>query len=169
MVARNASRAAALGVGLMLAACGGDSGSPTTPSTPPPDVAGSYWASWTLQVLRKSDGFQTSFNCSGQLTLVQGASAAGTAPLTGFAVVGYPCAAESYDLKGSVVAGGGVEFTTNGPRPLEGPCPGGTNVAFSGQITSQDSWRSLSARGVATVQCPEFGEHEFTYIIQGSR
>jgi hypothetical protein len=168
MVSRNTGRAAALGLGLMLAACGGDN-SPTTPATPPPDVAGAYYTSWTLQVLRKSDGFQTSFYCSGQLTLVQGAAAGGTAPLTGFAVVGYPCADESYDLRGSVVAGGGVQFTTNGPRPLEGPCPGGQNVSFSGQITSQDGYHSLSARGVATVQCPEFGEHEFTYLIQGSR
>jgi hypothetical protein len=168
MVSTKTSRAAALGLGLILAACGGDS-SPTAPVTPPPDVAGSYYASWTLQVLRKSDGFQNSFYCSGQLTLVQGPSAAGTAPLTGFAVVSYPCAAESYDLRGTVVAGGGVDFKTNGPRPLEGPCPGGQSVAFSGQITSQDGWRSLSARGVTTVQCPQFGEHEFTYLIQGSR
>jgi hypothetical protein len=162
------ARAAVLGLGLALAACGGDN-VVTTPTTPPPDVAGAYYTNWTLQVLRKSDGFQTSFYCSGQLTLVQASSAGSTAPLSGFAVVQGPCAPESYDLTGTVTAGGGIEFTTNGPPPLEGPCPGGVGVKFTGQVTSQDGWHSLSARGVTTVQCPQFGEHEFTYLIQGSR
>jgi hypothetical protein len=42
-------------------------------------------------------------------------------------------------------------------------------VRYSGQITSSGDWRHLSARGVTTVTCPEFGEHEFTYLIDGSR
>lgn len=160
--------AAALALSLSLSACGGDDDRPTA-VTPPPDVAGSYWAQWTLQVLRKSDGFQKAFYCSGQLTLAQGSAAAGTALLSGFSVVGSPCAPESYDLRGTIATGGAVEFTTNGPRPTEGTCPGGKDVRFTGQITSQDSWRSLSVRGVTTVSCPPFGDHEFTYLIEGSR
>ncbi len=155
--------AAVPALALALSGCGGDDESPTAP-TPPVDVAGAYYTSWTLQVLRKSDGFQKSFYCSGQLTLVQGTTA-----LSGFAVVGSPCAPESYDLSGSIRAGGAIEFTTDGPRPTEGPCPGGKNVRFSGQVTSGDGWRTLSVRGVTTVTCPELGEHEFTYLIQGSR
>jgi hypothetical protein len=72
-------------------------------------------------------------------------------------VVSSPCAPESYDLRGTIAAGGAVEFTTNGPRPTEGPCPGGNDVRFSGQITSEDAWRSLSVRGVTTVTCPRRG------------
>ncbi len=162
-------RAAALALGIVLGACDGDSSSPTSPVVAPPDVSGGYYLGWTLQVLRKSDGFQKEFQCSGRVTLSQGATSGGTAALSGFALVGAPCAPESYDLTGTVVAGGAVEFATQGPRPTEGPCPGGTNVRFSGQVTFRDSrWRTLSARGVTTVQCPQFGEHEFTYLIQGS-
>jgi len=150
---------------LGLAACGGDS--PTSPSTPPADVAGSYWVSWTLQVLRQSDGFQTQFYCSGRLTLVQGAASGSTAPLTGFAVVEQPCAPESYDLAGTVDATGAIQFATDGPPPTEGPCPGGVDVRFSGQVSEQGGYHSLSARGVTTVTCPRFGEHAFTYLLNG--
>jgi hypothetical protein len=155
-------------LGLGLAACGGDDESPTS-VTPPPDVAGRYSLTWTLQVLRKSDGFQKQFFCYGQMTLSQGTAAASTASLGGFAAVTAGCAPESYDLSGTVGAGGAVEFTTSGPKPPEGPCPGGRNVRYSGQITSSGDRRYLSARGVTTVTCPEFGEHEFTYLINASR
>jgi hypothetical protein len=157
---------AALSLG--LAACGG-SDSPTTPTTPPPDVAGTYYMTWQLQVLRKSDGFQTQFYCGGRITLSQGASAGDSASLSGFVVVDAPCAPESYNLTGTVGAGGVVDFTTNGPRPLEGPCPGGTGVRFTGQITAESSYRTLSARGATAVTCPQFGEHDFTYLLTGSR
>lgn len=154
-------------IALSLAACGDDEG--PTSVAPPPDVAGSYWAQWTLQVLRKSDGFQKAFYCSGQITLAQGQAVGGTAPLSGFSVVGSPCAPESYDLRGTIVAGGAVELTTDGPPPTEGPCPGGEDVRFTGNIASQDNWRTLSVRGVTTVSCPPLGDHEFTYLIEGSR
>jgi hypothetical protein len=96
-------------------------------------------------------------------------AAGSTSGVSGFASVTWGCAPESYDLNGSVRAGGAVDFTTNGPKPPEGPCPGGKNVRFSGQVSTSDSYASLSARGVTTVTCPEFGEHEFTYLIDGSR
>ncbi|HEY6548229.1 MAG TPA: hypothetical protein VI589_09995 [Vicinamibacteria bacterium] len=155
-------------LGLALAACGGSDG-PTGPTVPPPDVAGTYYMTWQLQVLRKSDGFQTQFYCSGRITLSQGATSVDTASLSGFVVVDAPCAPESYDLSGTVGLGGAVEFTTNGPRPLEGPCPGGTGVAYTGQITAESGWRSLSARGTTMVTCPEFGPHDYTYLLSGSR
>ncbi len=172
MISRTRHRPAAPALvgalGLALAACGGDGESPTSP-TPPPDVAGRYSLTWTLQVLRKSDGFQKQFYCYGQMTLVQGTASASTAPLSGFAAVTSGCAPESHDLSGTVGAGGAVEFTTNGPKPPEGPCPGGKNVRFSGQVTVSGSQAFLSTRGVTTVTCPEFGEHEFTYLVNASR
>jgi hypothetical protein len=149
---------------LGLVACGGDDGPAS--ATPPPSVAGGYYVQWTLQVLRKSDGFQTQFQCYGQLTLVQGVA---SASLSGFAGVDSGCAPESYDLSGTVKDGGVIEFTTNGPRPPEGPCPGGKGVRFTGQVTTTDSYALLNARGVTTVTCPQFGDHEFTYLIRASK
>jgi hypothetical protein len=42
-------------------------------------------------------------------------------------------------------------------------------VHFSGQVTSAGTSVIVSARGVTTVTCPEFGEHEFTYLISASK
>jgi hypothetical protein len=167
MVRKTKTVAIALALALGLTACGEKT--PTAPTPPPASVAGNYWITWTLQVLRQSDGFQTQFFCSGRLTLVQGAATGSMAPLTGFAVADLPCAPESYDVQGSVDEAGAVRFTTNGPPPLEGPCPGGQDVSFSGQVTEEDGWRSLSARGVTSVTCPEFGEHDLTYLLNGGR
>jgi hypothetical protein len=170
MFTRPAKVVSLAALALALVACGDDGPTtPATPTPPPADVAGSYWLTWTLQVLRESDGFQKQFYCSGRITLVQGAATGSQAPLTGFALVDSPCAPESYDLQGSVDAMGAIQFTTEGPAPPEGPCPGADDVRFSGQITEQSGWHSLSARGVATVTCPEFGEHEFTYVLDGGR
>jgi hypothetical protein len=153
---------------LSFAACGGDDDSPTS-VTPPPDVSGTYYARWTLQVLRKSDGFQKQFQCYGTMTLVQGTATASTSTLSGFTTVTSGCAPESYDLNGTVSSGGAIEFNTNGPKPPEGPCPGGTNVHFTGQATSSGSSVIVSARGVTTVTCPQYGEHEFTYLINAGK
>jgi hypothetical protein len=153
---------------LALSGCGGDDASPTSP-TPPPDVSGRYSLTWTIQVLRKSDGFQKQFYCYGQLTLVQPEGTASPGALSGFAAVTSGCVPESYDLSGSVAPGGAIEFTSQGPNPPEGPCPGGANVRYSGEVTSVDSRRYLSARGVTNVVCPEFGEHEFTYLLNGTK
>jgi hypothetical protein len=157
--------AAALAFG--LAACGGDNH--ITSVAPPPDVAGPYFLQWTLQVLRKSDGFQKQFTCYGQMTLVQGAATVSVSTLSGFTTVASSCPPESSDLNGSVSSGGAIEFNTDGPKPPEGPCPGGTNVHFTGQVTASGSSGILSARGVTTVTCPQFGDHEFTYLINASK
>ena len=157
-----------------LAGCGDDNDSittPTKPATPPPNIAGTYYGSWVLQVLRKSDGFQKQFRCYGRITFRQSGTSTSTAALTGFAGADSPCTPESWDLsEGAVRAGGALEFTTSGPAPLEGPCPGGKDVKFAGQSTpaSSGSYR-LSARGVTNVSCPQYGEHEFTYIIDAWR
>ncbi len=155
---------------LTLAGCGDDEGV-TTPTTPPPNIAGTYYGSWVLQVLRKSDGFQKQFLCSGRVTFQQTGAGASTAALTGFAGVDSPCTPESWDLtEGTVRAGGALEFTTSGPAPIEGPCPGGKGVRFAGQATAaSNSPYRLSARGVTNVTCPQYGEHEFTYIIDAWR
>ena len=146
-------------------ACGSDPAPTTTPTAiAPPNLAGTWSPSgafWTLQVLRLSDNFQKAFTCNGTMTLSQGPSIAGTATLSGFVVVSAPCAPISFDLTGSVQSNGAVSFTTGGPPPTEGPCPGGTNVSYTGQFASA----RLSARGVTNVECPEFGTHTFTYLI----
>jgi hypothetical protein len=157
-------RGAVLTCLVLAVACGGSDG-PTGP-TPPPDIAGTYSAyqPWTLQVLRTSDNFQKSFTCGGSLTISQGATTGAAAPLSGFVVVGSPCEPVSFELTGTIQSGGVLTFVTDGPRPTEGPCPGGRSVTFSGQVTG----RNLSARGVTRVQCPQFGEHVFTYLLSAA-
>ena len=150
-----------------LGACGGD-GTPPSSGSSVPSFAGTYSSSqfWTLQVLRLSDGFMRSFTCAGSMTIVQSAGSGSSAPITGFATVtGTVCAPVSFNMSGRVNTDGSVSFTTGGPPPTEGPCPGGSNVAFAGLIATPN----ISARGVTTVQCPEFGEHQFTYIMAGRR
>jgi hypothetical protein len=148
---------AALSLGLV--ACGTDAPQDV------PQVAGTYTATWTLQVLRRSDGFQTQFSCPGRLTFSEGAAAGGVIPISGFAVVTPPCAPESYNLNGTLGDGGTIDFTTGGPPPTQGPCPGGRNVHFSGQLERASGALSLSARGAIEVQCPDFGSHLFTYLL----
>ncbi len=136
------------------------------PAPPPsPDVSGRYTGTLTLQVLRASDNFQTSFNCSAQMTVTQ---SPGTAALGGFFVSSAPCEPVSFDVSGNVQAGGATALHTNAPRPPQGPCPGGKDVDFSGIFTTTGT-RSLSARGTTKVQCPDFGEHTFTYIFALNR
>ena len=126
MISRSTRRilapAVALALSLALGACGGDDTSITS-VTPPPDVAGPYALQWTLQVLRKSDGFQKAFTCYGQMTLVQGAAAGSVAPLSGFAVVSSGCAPESYDLSGSIGSGVPSSSTRTARSRRRGPAP----------------------------------------------
>jgi hypothetical protein len=165
---RFATPALPVALGLGLCACSGN-GDSMTSVEPPPNVAGTWWVNWTLHVLRKSDGFEKQFLCFGTMTFVQGSPTAGTSALSGFAEIRPECAPESPDLSGTISAGGAIQFTTNGPRPPEGPCPGGKNVRFSGVVTTDEYFVNLTARGVATVTCPEFGEHELTYLVRSSR
>lgn len=168
-------RVLALSLLVLAAACGSDSPSPSpsptptpapTPAPPPaPDVSGRYSGTLTLQVLRSSDNFQTSFNCSAQMTVTQ---TPGSSTLGGFFVSSSPCEPVSFDMTGAVQAGGATTLRTNGPRPPQGPCPGGRDVDFSGIFTTAGT-RSLSARGTTKVQCPDFGEHTFTYIFALNR
>jgi len=163
----------ALASALALGACGSDSddGTPTgaTPTNTGtgavPQVAGVYSNSqlWVHQVLRTSDGFITSFTCSGSITLTQrpGAASGRGDTITGFAVVGSPCPPVSFDLSGSVGADGTINFVSGGPKPPQGPCPPAANVPYSGGVFG----RQINLRGSAVVTCPEFGEHRFTYLI----
>src|ERR1041384_4575173 len=84
---------------------------PTPPPPPPPDVSGRYSGTMTLQVLRESDNFQTSFNCTATMTITQ---SPGSATLAGFWVSSAPCEPVSYDIAGSVQAGGAATLRTNG-------------------------------------------------------
>ena len=156
---------------LAIAGCGDDRDGVTTPVTSPPNVSGAYTGYWTLQVLRKSDGFKKQFYCQAWLTVQQAETDTKTARLSGWIRADFPCSPESYELEGTVGANGAIAFTTDGPAPPEGPCPGSAGVRFSGQRTLMDSGGSngLSARGVTDVTCPEYGAHQFTYIIEARR
>ncbi len=158
------SQAFALSSLLLLAACG-DSNSVTSPTTPPPpapNIAGSYSTQWLTQFIRPHDGYSGSWTCFGNLTIVQ---SPGSRAFTGFSVVSAPCPAESFDLKGTVDAGGAITFDTGGPRPGAGPCPAPPVATYSGTL-SQDG-RQLSARSTKSVNCPGEGEGEykFTQIV----
>ena len=157
---------------LGLAACGDDA--PTTPTTPPPvvnvpNVAGTYAAAnmWLVQFQRTSDGFRSSYTCTGNLTLAQGVAVGGRAPLSGFGVVGAPCAAISYQLTGSIDSTGAVTLRGDGPRPPACAAPGVTT--YEGIITN----RTLSVRSTETVTAAcsgdVEGEHRLDYIVSGNR
>ena len=147
-------------------ACGGSSSTTvTSPTITFPDVSGRYSGTWTLQVLRLSDNFQTSFNCPATATVTQ---TPGSGLLGGFVVSSAPCEPVSFDLTGTVQPGSIVTLRTNGPRPPEGPCPGGTNVDYTGAVSTTGT-RVMSLRGATKVTCPEFGDHSFTYILMMNR
>jgi hypothetical protein len=139
---------------------------PTPTPVPAPDVSGRYTGGplWVLQVLRTSDNFQTSFNCNGTMTISQ---SPGNYSVAGFMASSGPCEPVSFELTGSFEPGGAVTFRSDGPRPPQGPCPGGKDIEFRGTFTNSN--RLLSARGVTRVQCPEFGEHVFTYLVTANR
>jgi hypothetical protein len=119
---------------------------------------------WLLQVLRASDNFQTSFTCNGTMTITQ---VTGSYSFSGFMVSTGPCEPVTLDVTGSFQPNGAVTFTAHAPRPPQGPCPSVRDVSFSGIITNAN--RLLSARGVARVQCPQLGEHTFTYVVTATR
>ena len=158
--------AVVVAVAMSAGACGDDSGNITGPASKDnvPQIAGIYTGSsfWVHQVLRTSDGFMKSFTCSGSLTITQRTGNSDRADqITGFAVVSSPCPPVSFDLTGTVGSDGTITFVSGGPKPPEGPCPAAQSVAYSGGVFD----RRLNVRGSATVVCPEFGEHKFTYII----
>jgi hypothetical protein len=132
-----------------------------------PNIAGTYSSSqlWLIQVVRTNDNFTKSFTCQGSLTLSQSSVAGGSANVSGFAVVGAPCPPLSFPLAGNVRSDGTITFTTGGPRPPEGPCPPADGAEYSGLANGT----SLSVRAAAVVQCPEFGEHRFSYIVSARK
>jgi hypothetical protein len=140
----------------LLSACGEDS--PTAPTgPPPPNVAGTYtgYPMWTTQYNRTHDGYSGSFSCPGSLTIAQ---VPGSEKITGFAVVSSPCPALSFDVTGTVQAGGAITFMTRGPRPPGGPCPTPGQAVFNVVIGD-----TLSARGTVLVECPGAGEGEYRF------
>ena len=162
---------------LALAACGTDSpNDPTsgpspaavpTPQLSLPNIAGTYSATnmWLVQFQRLNDGWRSSYNCTGTLTLSQGTAVGGVAPVSGFGVVGSPCAAISFQLSGSVEANGTLTLRGDGPRPPE--CEAPRTTTYQGVV----SGRTLSARSTdtLTVSCVGSveGTHRLDYIITG--
>jgi len=149
---------------LAMAACGNDTPTTPTDTTPVPSVAGTYAGSsmWLTQFVRPHDGYSGSWTCSGTLTLVQPPD---SRAITGFAVVGAPCPALSFELQGTVQPGGAITFTTGGPKPGAGPCPAPPVAEYSGTLT--ENGRTLSARSTKSLFCPGEGEgqYNFTQII----
>ena len=159
---------------LVASACGGKSSTQPTPVPTPtpspappsaPDVSGRYIGTWTLQVLRESDNFQTSFNCSGAMTVTQ---SPGNFSFGGFIVSSSPCEPATFDLSNaSFEQGGAAKFRSTSPHPPQGPCPRGTDVDYVGTFTNSN--RLLSAKGTTRVQCGDLGPHTYTYVITFTR
>jgi hypothetical protein len=149
---------------LGLAAC--SDSSPTSPSEVVPDLSGNWSGNWLTQFVRPHDGYSGSWSCWGSLTLVQ---APGARSFTGFAVVGAPCPAVSFDLEGTVQAGGAITFVTGGPKPGAGTCPAPPNATYSGTLSNNN--RSLSARSAKSLFCPGDGEgtYDFDQIISATK
>ena len=142
---------------LLLAACGSNDGSVNAPTDPVPSLQGTYaGTNWLTQFNRTRDGYAGSWNCSGSMTLTQ---EPGSDKFTGFAVVGSPCPAESFELTGSVTTGGAVTIQTRGPRPGAGTCPLPPPSTYEGLF--QDN--TLSARTQVKVTCRGADEGEYTF------
>ena len=164
------SRKIALSLGLaalLLSSACDDNGpsSPTTPASPAPNLTGSYQSTnWLTQFNRTRDGYSGSWNCSGSMTLVQ---EPGSNNFTGFAVVGSPCPAVSFDLTGSVTAGGSITILTRGPRPGAGTCPLPPPSTYTGLFQNNQ----ISARTQVKLDCPGEleGEYTFNQIITARR
>ena len=162
--------AASLGLAAVLlsSACDSDSNGPSGPTTPPvpvPNLTGTYQGTnWLTQFNRTRDGYAGSWNCSGSMTLVQ---EPGSDKFSGFAVVGAPCPAVSFDLTGSVTSGGSVTILTRGPRPGAGTCPLPPPSTYTGLFQGN----TISARTQVKLNCPGEleGEYTFDQIITARR
>ena len=156
----NAMRPTAVAALLLLAACGsndGDVSGPTPPTQSVPNLSGTYNSTnWLTQFNRTRDGYAGSWNCSGSMTLSQ---EPGSDKFKGFAVVGTPCPAVSFDLAGSVTPGGAVTLETRGPQPGAGTCPLPPPSTYTGLFQNN----LLSARTQVKVACPGELEGEYTF------
>jgi len=169
MSLRIASRLALTLTAASLAACGYSKSSLVTPTVVNyPAVAGSYNATGTTQYNRTRDGYNGSFTCYGSLTLTQEPN---SPDIKGFAVVSSNCPPLSFDLLGSVTAGGEISFRTGGPKPAGGPCPAPPVTSYTGSFTTAGSALTISARGLTSVNCPGEleGEYKFTQLISAQR
>lgn len=155
----NSTRSTAVAALLLLAACGSSDSDLTvpTPTASVPSLTGTYTSTnWLTQFNRTRDGYNGSWNCSGSMTLAQ---EPGSDKFTGFAVVGAPCPAVSFELTGSVTAGGAVTIVTRGPRPGAGTCPLPPPSTYTGLFQNN----LLSARTQLKLDCPGELEGEYTF------
>jgi hypothetical protein len=153
----NPMRPAAAVALLLLAACDGSDSNVNVPTTPLPSLQGTYsGTNWLTQFNRSRDGYAGSWNCSGSMTITQ---EPGSDKFSGFAVVGAPCPAESFELTGSVTAGGAVTILTRGPRPGAGSCPLPPPSTYTGLFQGN----TLSARTQVKLDCPGELEGEYTF------
>lgn len=169
MSLRITSRIIVTVVAASLAACGDSKSGLVTPTVVNyPSVVGSYNATWTTQYNRTRDGYNGSFTCYGSLTLTQEPN---SPDIRGFAVVSSNCPPLSFDLAGSVTAGGEISFRTGGPKPAGGPCPAPPVTSYTGSFTTAGSSLTISARGLTSVNCPGEleGEYKFTQLISAQR
>ena len=156
-MSRHTTAPLALAALLALSACDDDDSSLTTPDVPVPSLTGTYSATnWLTQFNRTRDGYSGSWNCSGSMTLAQ---EPGSNQFSGFAVVGSPCPAVSFELSGSVTPGGAVTIVTRGPKPGAGTCPLPPPSTYTGLFQNN----LLSARTQVKVDCPGELEGEYTF------
>ncbi|HEY7510716.1 MAG TPA: hypothetical protein VIG50_10715 [Vicinamibacteria bacterium] len=165
-MSRTIAAALAFAALALLSACDSDSNrGPSTPTEPVPNLTGTYQGTnWLTQFQRTRDGYSGSWNCSGSMTLVQEPN---SAKFSGFAVVGSPCPAVSFELTGSVTPGGSVTILTRGPRPGAGTCPLPPPSTYTGLFQGN----TISARTQVKLDCPGDleGEYTFNQIITARR
>ena len=164
-------------VTVFLFAFGCDDSKPKTPTAPTPspalfpssvpvDLSGAWVGApmWVLNVLRTRDNFSIQFHCNGTMVITQ---SPGPWAIRGFMLSSGPCdELVSFELAGTFAWDGRVTFKSDGPRPPQGPCPGGKDIEFTGRFNNDNR---LLVTGRTRVQCPEFGEHIFTYIVTANR
>ena len=167
--ARILAPAVAVALSLGLAACGGDDDQITS-VTPPPDVAGPYFLQWTLQVLRKSDGFQKQFELLRPDDARPGGGHRLDAPPCRASPWSAPAARPSPTTSTAASAPGARSSSTRTARSRpRGPAPAARTSTSRARSRPPARRVIVSARGVTTVTCPQFGEHEFTYLINAVR
>ena len=111
---------------------------------------------WLTQFRRTHDGYNGSWTCSGSLTIAQ---AAGSPSFSGFAVVGAPCPAESFELVGTVQRSGALTMTMRGPRPGAGTCPLPPVALYQGLLDAG----VISVRNQVQLDCPGAGEGQYVF------
>jgi hypothetical protein len=122
-----------------------------------PNVSGTYNSTvWLTQFNRTRDGYAGSWNCSGSMTLSQ---EPGSDKFKGFAVVGAPCPAVSFDLGRIRHARRRRDHRDPRAAARRGHVPPAASLDVHRALPEQPAL----ARTQVKVQCPGELEGEYTF------